>query len=360
MTAVDQLKFAERSAATPDASARFPMAEAQRLVEDLNEPHPLIYWADFLCCVVVGWAAFVAAMLLPDFSLLQFVALVISAFALYRGVLFIHELSHGRPGTFRTFRAVWDLTLGFLLQVPSFAYSPHIYHHSLREYGRAEDGEYVAFGAKSPIWIVLYTLQVVLLPLAFPLRFIVVTPISLLIPKLRKVAWEGMSSLVIDYTYRRPPASAAERRVVRFEEFGCWFYGTTIVILLVTGVLPLKVLVLWYLITVSVFLLNSLRTLAAHAYRNAENESMTWTEQFLDSIDVPGNPLWTPLWAPVGLRFHATHHLFPSIPYHSLGEAHRRLSTQFSARETYLSSTRSGMLTALKRLWCDAASSRRS
>lgn len=87
---------------------------------------------------------------------------------------------------------------------------------------------------------------------------------------------------------------------------------------------------------------------------------MSWTEQFLDSIDVPGNLLWTPLWAPVGLRFHATHHLFPSMPYHSLGEAYRRLNTQLSARELYLSSTRTGMLEALKSLWRDASNSRRS
>ncbi len=25
------------------------------------------------------------------------------------------------------------------------------------------------------------------------------------------------------------------------------------------------------------------------------------------------------LWAPVGLRYHATHHLFMSMPYHNLG-----------------------------------------
>jgi hypothetical protein len=28
---------------------------------------------------------------------------------------------------------------------------------------------------------------------------------------------------------------------------------------------------------------------------------------------------------PLGLRYHALHHLFPSLPYHALGTAHRRL-----------------------------------
>ena len=34
----------------------------------------------------------------------------------------------------------------------------------------------------------------------------------------------------------------------------------------------------------------------------------------------------TGLWAPVGLRYHATHHLFMSMPYHhNLSKAQRRL-----------------------------------
>jgi fatty acid desaturase len=49
------------------------------------------------------------------------------------------------------------------------------------------------------------------------------------------------------------------------------------------------------------------------------------TAQYLDSTNVPDGFL-PYLWAPVGLRYHALHHLLPSLPYHSLGEAHRRIS----------------------------------
>ena len=37
---------------------------------------------------------------------------------------------------------------------------------------------------------------------------------------------------------------------------------------LILGILPFKVLLLWYLVGLVIFLLNSLRTLSAHAYRN--------------------------------------------------------------------------------------------
>jgi fatty acid desaturase len=68
--------------------------------------------------------------------------------------------------------------------------------------------------------------------------------------------------------------------------------------------------------------LNQIRTLVAHRWEN-EGDPLTVTAQYLDSTNVPDGVLpW--IWAPVGLRFHALHHLLPSLPYHSLAEAHRR------------------------------------
>ena len=57
------------------------------------------------------------------------------------------------------------------------------------------------------------------------------------------------------------------------------------------------------------------------------------TEQLLDSCPIrPAGGIvgtiatvWRELWAPVGLRYHALHLWNPSLPYHSLGRAHRLL-----------------------------------
>jgi fatty acid desaturase len=66
-----------------------------------------------------------------------------------------------------------------------------------------------------------------------------------------------------------------------------------------------------------------------------DGEPMTVTAQFLDSVNVPPPAPLAELWAPVGLRYHALHHLLPSVPYHALGEAHRRLRERLGTGSTY-------------------------
>ena len=80
--------------------------------------------------------------------------------------------------------------------------------------------------------------------------------------------------------------------------------------------------------------LNQVRTLVAHLWEN-EGEAMSVTAQYLDSVNVPPPATLPALWAPVGLRYHALHHLLPGVPYHTLGEAHRRLSGRLSGDSPY-------------------------
>ncbi|MAG56078.1 MAG: fatty acid desaturase [Planctomycetes bacterium] len=336
---------------------RLPVAEARTIVKSLLVPRPLRYWTDFLVSTAVGWGAFVAALRVePVWSP---VLCVVASLALYRALIFIHELAHLRKGTFGAFRFVWNLLCGIPLFVPSFTYhGVHNGHHKRAVYGTPADGEYVPFGAQAPYHIITYLLLVFVLPLAFAARFLILTPVSFLHPALRRLAWERASSLTIDLAYRRMPVGQASPGPAwRLQETATMIWAITVTALVATGVVGWSVILVWYIVTVVIVLLNSLRTLAAHAYRNADDRPMTLEEQFVDSVDVPGVPWVTALWAPVGLRFHATHHLFPSMPYHALPEAYRRLMSELPDTRVYEMATRTSLFDALRRLWAEARDS---
>ena len=69
----------------------------------------------------------------------------------------------------------------------------------------------------------------------------------------------------------------------------------------------------------------------------------------LDSNTIPGGP-WTELWAPLGMRYHALHHLFPTMPYHTMGVAHRRLLRELPADSPYHATLRRSMVAAIAEL----------
>jgi fatty acid desaturase len=335
-----------------------PMAEAKRAVQDLFEPKSLIYWTDFLFNDLLGWAAFVVAVRTPNFSFLQCLAFIVSGFTLYRAVLFVHELSHLKKGTFVLFHWVWNLTCGFPLTLPSFIYvGVHTDHHKQKIYGTKNDPEYFPFALAKPYRIIMFPLTMLVAPSAFLLRFLVLMPLSYTFWPLRKPLWILASSLAAGGPYRRPLPDREEKWSAGVQEFITFAYVATAFILMAKGILPWKALALWYLLAVFILVANALRSLVAHCDRNPPDHVMSLGEQFLDSTDIPGSLWVTPLWAPVGLRFHATHHLFVGLPYHSLEEAHRRL-TRALPDSIYPLAYRRGMWEVLVQLWKEAAQNR--
>lgn len=55
-------------------AAAFPLKKARSLVRDLAKPKPWIYWMDFLFHIILGWAAFITALLAPIPSVLGIAA----------------------------------------------------------------------------------------------------------------------------------------------------------------------------------------------------------------------------------------------------------------------------------------------
>jgi fatty acid desaturase len=331
------------------------MAEARLIARRFAEPDPKIYWPDFLISAAFGWGAFAGAVLAAPFSLAQIALTLAASFALFRAVLFTHELAHLRKGTFGGFRFVWNILAGMPFLVPSYSYTGvHIDHHRPGVYGSARDGEYVSFGAGAPWRTVGYVLTSFVLPPLLLLRFVVLTPLSWIVRPLRKVIWRRMSSLAIDLSYDRHPQNKDDDETWLIQETATAFLAIGVVAAVAVGWLPLAVLGVWYAVTATILFVNSIRTLGAHAYRYAGDVSVSKTEEFLDSINVPSEDLLSKLIAPVGLRFHAAHHLFPATPYHNLPKLHAALASELSDPRAYLSTSRKSFAHALQTLWADA------
>jgi fatty acid desaturase len=163
--------------------------------------------------------------------------------------------------------------------------------------------------------------------------------------------------MVIDVTYARPLPTRQELRIWRWQEIGCWASVTSLAVSVALGRIPVGFAIWSYAIASAVLTLNAVRTLGAHRYRST-GEAMSFVDQLLDSVNYPRRPWLSSLWAPLGLRFHALHHLFPSMPYHSLAEAHRRLMAGLPADSPYRQTESDSLWSTIAQLWREARASR--
>ena len=331
-----------------------PIRHLRQALDDLMDPRPAFYWMDFLASITCFYASFAASALLPLNNPLKPVGAVVAAVSLYRAVVFIHELVHLSSGRVPGFRIAWNLLCGIPLLVPSFLYGSHRDHHARRAYGTIKDGEYRPWGCPhNRIGIVLFVLSSVLAMPASALRFGLLGPLSWFSGSVREWVAIYASSLVVEPRYRRDPPSRREARGWRVQEAGVFTYLLAIAAGLAAGLINAELLVQLYLISTAGMFLNSLRTLAAHRYRS-EGGPLTITQQLLDTLNYPRRSWLVPLWAPVGLRFHAMHHLFPGIPYHNLAAAHDRVMGMLPEGSPYHQTTGYGLADSLSKLWRNA------
>lgn len=320
---------------------------ARDLTKDIADARPAIYWADMLGSALVGYAALAGAILTDSTGLAIALGLV-SALTLYRALLFIHELTHIHRDALPGFRLGWNLAVGIPMLMPSFMYEGvHTLHHKRTQYGTAEDPEYLPLALMKPWSLPVFVAVALLAPIGLLIRFGILVPLGALIPPLRTLVWERASSLSINPDFRRKAPEGEFRRQVMWQEAGGAIWAVTLLAsTLVIGWKPLLVALAVLSLTA---LLNQLRTLVAHLWEN-DGEPMTVTAQFLDTVNVPPPGVAAEIWAPVGLRYHALHHLMPSMPYHSLPEAHRRLKRELGAASTYDAANHPGMVHLVGRI----------
>ncbi len=318
------------------------------------QPSPAIYWMDLVGSAAAGWAGFVLAVRATGWQ--RAALLAVAVFALYRAVLFIHEITHLARRDLPAFTLAWNALVGVPLLVPSFLYEGvHTDHHRPRSYGTVMDPEYVPFGRRPALLMAGYVVASLFAPALFAVRFGLLAPLSWAIPPLRRLVAERYSALVINHLYIRRTAIDTSGRVqevaacaVCWGSVGLWWLGW----------MPAATFVCWAIVGAVVSGVNAARTLAAHRYDHDEGE-LSMTGQLLDSCTIaPAERLshrlrarvagaCRALVAPVGLRYHALHHWIPSLPYHNLGRAHRLLVATLAPDAPYGATVAKGFVPVL-------------
>jgi fatty acid desaturase len=330
---------------------------AVELTRDLGRANPRIYWTDLLASAVTGYVALAGAVLLNS-PLAAVASGLLAVLALYRAGSFIHELTHIKHSDLPGFRFGWNAIIGVPMLMPSFLYeNVHTQHHARTRYGTAQDPEYLPLALMKPWSLPLFVLISALAPIGVLIRFGVLAPLGLFIPAIRAKNIASFSAMAINPAYRRRAPEGAFRRIWLSQEIACSVWAISLMTMVGTAILPLRSFLIILVVQSGVMVINQVRTLVAHLWEN-EGDAISVTEQYLDSVNVPPPGTLPELWAPVGLRYHALHHLLPSVPYHALPAAHLRLSTTLGPESSYHPANHAGLFPLVARLTRSTMSAR--
>lgn len=296
---------------------------------------PWRYWLDFTVSLVMGYSAASIFLMTPIGSVWQCLAYPVAVFWLYRLGSLVHEVCHLGQHEMRVFKVVWNLLVGVITLSPSpFFTRHHRDHHSCKFYGTVNDPEYVAnFHHRSGGWGILeYALETLIFPLIVFLRFLL-APLTFLHPALRKFVLRHGCALTMNWRYERT-MNASEHRIVTAIELLCSVRAAMMLVAVYLGWTEWTRLPMFYALATGVLVLNQLRLLGDH-HLSSEASALSFDDHILDSCNYTQRDWGVWLLFPFAIRYHALHHMFPSLPYHNLAAVHQHLSKQLPAESPY-------------------------
>lgn len=309
---------------------------------DFFRPSPVRYWIDFLVSLVAAYVAAGVYLTAPLGSWPQLVAFPIAVFWLYRMGSLVHEVCHLGEHEMPLFKAAWNVLGGVMILMPSpFFTRHHRDHHSQRYYGTPQDPEYAANMVEggNVASVAAYAAKIAAMPILVFLRFLLV-PLTFITPRVREWTLRHASALTFNRRYERR-LTPADRRAILAAEIPCFFRALLIPLLVLLGLNDWTRMPLLYALAVATVALNHMRFLADH-HCEGDGAGSDMESHITDSCNFTTNDPLTLLFFPFSIRYHALHHLFPSMPYHNLRRAHEHLVATLPADSPYRGLDRPG------------------
>ena len=314
--------------------ARQALKESPR---DFHKVKAWIYWRDMFIGTTIAYTSATIFLAAPAFSWWQCVSFVLAVFWLYRVGSMVHEVAHLGGHELTSFKVAWNILVGVPTLTPStFFTGHHRDHHTQRVYGTSQDPEYVINVCErgNALQIVCYFLVVAIFPLLVFVRFLL-APLTFVHPRVREYVLRHFSAFTFNWRYERP-LGRLNRPVFAALELLCSLRALAIPAAVLFELTPWTRMFQLYLLGATVVTLNQLRQMADHHFEGS-GDRLSMSDHILDSCNYVGRDPLTWLFFPMAIRFHALHHLFPSLPYHNLADAHNYLMQTLPSDSPYRS-----------------------
>jgi fatty acid desaturase len=302
------------------------MAKLDRRIREEMSPFFKVnltrYWIDLIFSVILFWTGFLIS-LIGWGRPLGLMGLTLSILVVYRLGVFLHEFVH-HPRKMSALIRFHEWTFGHWVGLTFLGYTVHQLHHSPKSYGTNDDPEYTPAVSNVYFGVLISFLFASVSPIFLLVRYSIVAFVLPFLPQfIKHQIFQKASSQAFNPRFMRPTSPDNEIQKLAWREFPAGLIRTSILGLILVGILTQKVIFVYYLTISGAMLINMLRALFAHKYAST-GDSMQFDEQIQDSINIEGGT-WMELIAPLGLQYHALHHIFNQIPGHQLRGAHKKM-----------------------------------
>ncbi|MEY3903864.1 MAG: hypothetical protein RL189_3170 [Pseudomonadota bacterium] len=327
------------------------------LTEHLHEPDLFVYWLDLLVTAWVAWSAIFVALTSTALSTSQLLAVVVAACGFYKGVNFVHEVSH-HPRKLHSLSLAYNIFFGLYTRVLSYFGNSHTDHHSVKKFGTQLDPEYENWSRRHPANVFRPAIASFISPLLMFAR-IAVIPLMYLVASRNflKTIVRRYSSIVMNMSYEYDKTDDETLARVKSLDLVAMSLTWLAAGLLFYFEILIEAALIQYTTLVIANMLGSFRALGVHRYISNFNPQPA-QNQFFDSVSISDSP-FSPLWGPLNSNYHSIHHLLPHLPYHAMKDAHGLLLKDERWSNHYRKTLEKNLVASLFRLWVRAAENRR-